>query len=98
MAAEGEENAGTRARAGMRDERRDRAREDGAASWRATRRTDMAQGKWSECRHRIILADKSASVFAEKKTQNAESTSYFINMVQYNSTQTSTMYKHRLAS
>jgi hypothetical protein len=43
MAVEREEKAGTRARAELRDERRDRAREDGAASWRATRRTDMVQ-------------------------------------------------------
>ena len=42
MAAENGENAGTCARAEMREERRERAREEGAASWRTTRRTDMA--------------------------------------------------------
>lgn len=36
-AHENEERAGTRARAGMRDERRERAREDVAASWRIAR-------------------------------------------------------------
>ena len=36
-ARENEESAGRRARAGTRDERRERAREDVAASWRMAR-------------------------------------------------------------
>lgn len=52
-----EEKAGTRARAGMRDERRDRAREDGAASWRATRRTDMG-ASWVTVFVTHFLTDK----------------------------------------
>lgn len=35
------EDGGTRMRAERRDERKERAREDGAASWRTVRRTDM---------------------------------------------------------
>ena len=42
MIAERGENVGTQARAEMRDERRERAQEDGAVSWRTT----MARVLW----------------------------------------------------
>src|SRR6266851_8484179 len=77
-AAENGENAGTCARAEMRDERRERAREEGAASWRTTRRTDMAVVGVTVTY--IIRGPhdptKAASAFAGWGSQNTERVTY----------------------
>jgi hypothetical protein len=65
-AVERKGNAGAHARAEMRDERRERAREDGAANWGATQRTDWrTSGHESAVGRKILGGEKQTTLWKE---------------------------------
>lgn len=59
VAGNARENEGRHARAGMREERRERAREDVVASWRMAR-ADMVDGGWILARKRNEFREYAA--------------------------------------